>query len=87
MKEHKLSFCDDCGIYMYKCKTCNNNSCNGTYGIVNNKFCEDCPEAYKLMYDDNNRFRSLIERIVHIKRRIFTCVENIIDSIMEMHID
>jgi hypothetical protein len=31
-----------------RCKTCNNNCCNGGYGKINGEKCKDCPDAYDI---------------------------------------
>lgn len=44
--KHKLDYCPLCEGHMLRCKTCNNNCCNGMYGTVDGEKCTDCPDAY-----------------------------------------
>jgi hypothetical protein len=46
---HKLTFCDHCGIWMLVCGTCGNNSCNSGEGKVNGSSCPHCDNAHHLM--------------------------------------
>ena len=48
MNNHKWAYCDLCEHDVVLCGTCGNNTCNGGYGEVEGKECEDCPSAYEL---------------------------------------
>lgn len=53
--EHLLDYCQGCQTNMLRCKTCDNNCCNGGYGEVDGEVCIDCPDAYavqKAYWDD-----------------------------------
>ena len=53
---------------MYRCGTCDNNTCNAGYGEVNGETCKDCPEAYELMMNaELNLFQKFIEWACHTK--------------------
>jgi hypothetical protein len=67
---HKLDFCNHCGVYMFRCGTCDNNSCNGGFGTINGEKCKDCPEAYELDFNLKlNLFQKFREWIYHTKLR------------------
>ncbi len=46
--DHFLDFCSLCETEIVRCKTCNNNCCNGGYGTVGETKCTDCPDAYAM---------------------------------------
>ena len=48
MVEHRWVFCDFCGCDAVICGKCGNNSCNGGYGEVDGKQCDECPSAYEM---------------------------------------
>ena len=45
--EHKPDICGACGP-MLRCRTCNNNCCNGGSGEVDGKKCQDCLDCYEV---------------------------------------
>ena len=46
-KEHTWDYCSLCDTMMVICGTCGNNSCNGTYGeLEDGSTCPDCESAY-----------------------------------------
>ncbi len=45
--KHIISYCHACECKMIICGTCGNNCCNGAYGKIGEKVCEDCPSAYE----------------------------------------
>ena len=55
-KEHEKAWCPLCETWMFKCRTCGNNTCNGGYGTINGTIsgapdeekCTDCESAYEL---------------------------------------
>lgn len=52
-REHYWSYCEQCQVEMVKCGTCGNNCCNGGFGQINGKECQDCVIAYAKQ--DNER--------------------------------
>lgn len=78
MTKHKLTFCNHCAIYMYKCGACGNNSCNGGYGMINGEICKDCAEVHILADLDNSKFRRLVVWTYHTKRYIFGRIGNLV---------
>lgn len=68
---------------MYKCKTCNNNSCNGTYGVIDGDFCKNCPKVYELSKNDDNKFIYFIEYAVYLKRKLNIVIGNLIFNVKE----
>ena len=55
---HKLEYCSTCNVWMVRCNMCNNNTCNGGRGTVNDSPCENCQSAHEMVcelydhYDD-----------------------------------
>ena len=55
MSKHFFSYCETCETIMITCGTCGNNTCNGTYGkLEDDTECPDCESAYELMYDNDD---------------------------------
>ena len=44
--KNKIDFCLLCEGFVMKCNACGNNCCNGGYGEIGGKECENCPKAY-----------------------------------------
>lgn len=41
-----IEYCSHCEITVTICGKCGNNTCNGGYGKVDGKDCDQCPSAY-----------------------------------------
>ena len=48
MIEHRWEFCDHCDHDVVICGKCGNNTCNGGYGTIDGKECDECNSAYEL---------------------------------------
>lgn len=55
MIEHRWEFCDHCDHDVVICGKCGNNTCNGGYGTVDGKECDECNSAYDLYLDTMNK--------------------------------
>ena len=40
------SYCNHCERMVTICGKCGNNTCNGSYGEIDGKECDQCPNAY-----------------------------------------
>ena len=47
MKANFLCYCSHCEMETFICGKCGNNTCNGGYGEIDNKKCDQCPSAYE----------------------------------------
>lgn len=59
---HTIAYCEQCEVYMIKCGTCGNNSCNGGYGsstVESYRQCPDCPDAYKTAVELRKRLNKI----------------------------
>jgi hypothetical protein len=92
MINHTLDYCDGCG-YMIRCWSCNNNSCNGSYG--NKDKCPDCPSAYRLQdlfwrkckeanldYSSNNQYGRISQR--EIFQKVFDQLLPVFERMMKL---
>jgi len=48
--KHKWVWCDVCEDDIVICGKCGNNTCNGGYGTVDGKECDECESAYELYF-------------------------------------
>lgn len=46
----KVKYCSQCETEYIECPKCGNNTCNGTYGEINEVECDVCELAYQ--YDE-----------------------------------
>ena len=54
MNKNYKSYCEMCEKDVVICGKCNNNTCNGGYGTIDGVKCDQCPEAYKEAFAEND---------------------------------